>query len=233
MQSIALLQVRTDSSRLPGKCFLEIDSKSLIDRCLENLINLNEVYEEIAVLTTDRAIDDLIVDKCIVKGVKVFRGAVDDVLGRFAESLSELDVGEVEWVSRLTGDNPFVLDSLHSQIMQGIRARSEGVNKPTFFTSRNFGIAKGLEIEIFNLAALRVANSNAKTEYEREHVTPFMYHSESIETIEILVDNPRRYAKQNGFTIDTLADWQSANYIAKDFRNLSDKLSKELTWKFR
>ena len=232
MKTAAILQIRTDSTRLPGKAFLDVSGKTLIERCIDNLQTLNQIYDKVAVVTTNRNIDDGIVSKCREYRMSVYRGSVENVLDRYAQTLENIEFKDIVWVSRLTGDNPFVVQSLHSQILEAIKSMFVDHDVPRIISTRKKGIAKGLDVEIFNLACLKYAACNAVSRYDLEHVTPFMYKSSDIITVGVEILQPDIYFQTKGFTIDNLDDWNEACRLAPSFQVINESIERVLQWKF-
>lgn len=80
----ALLTVRSDSSRLPNKAFLKLgkDQKSCL-RFLIDRVKKSKNIDKIIVCTTDRQIDDKIVEIALDAKVLFFRGSLEDKLERW------------------------------------------------------------------------------------------------------------------------------------------------------
>ena len=99
---VAILQARMTSSRLPGKVMKPILGMPMIGRHIERL-NRCDSLDRIVVATSKDASDDGLAAYCEGLGVRVFRGSLDDVLGRFQGAAT---VYGAEHVVRLTADCP-------------------------------------------------------------------------------------------------------------------------------
>src|SRR5262245_52189080 len=102
-QSIVVLQARMGSSRLPGKVLAQIAGRSILAHCIDRLRAAR--VGEVIVATTTRADDEVVAAEASRLGVRVVRGPVDDVLGRFAQAVADWDGA---YVFRATADNPLV-----------------------------------------------------------------------------------------------------------------------------
>jgi spore coat polysaccharide biosynthesis protein SpsF len=82
MKCAVFITVRSDSSRLPHKAFLPILGKPTIEMVILRA-KIVKNADTVVVCTTERAVDDAIVqiaDKC---GVEYYRGSLDDKLDRW------------------------------------------------------------------------------------------------------------------------------------------------------
>ena len=100
-------------------------------------------------------------------GFNVFRGDENDVLGRF---YSASKVHNCNTIVRPIKDCPLIDSSIVDQIINFYKKNkcdyASNVNPPTF--------PDGLDVEVFSVEVLRQANKKARTNFEREHVTPWI-----------------------------------------------------------
>lgn len=232
MKFVALLQVRTESHRLPAKAFLDVHGKSILDRCIDSLLSLRKIYDHVAVLTTINQMDDLIEQKCAEKKISVVRGSEINVIDRFHCAAENLGLDLTSWITRMTGDNPFIIEEQHSQVINFIRKNLISFNSPILASSRYTEQIKGLEFEVFNVRALSVARTHAVTQYDQEHVTPQMYSNPLVQKIDLSFSRTLDGVDKQGFTVDTLQDWYFANLIASNLEAVREKLKGEFSWKF-
>ena len=81
MTTIAIVQARTSSSRLPGKVLMPIQGVPLILFQLERLRQCNHIDRLILAASKDR--DDSLAYQVANAGFTTFRGELNDVLARF------------------------------------------------------------------------------------------------------------------------------------------------------
>jgi spore coat polysaccharide biosynthesis protein SpsF len=166
-RTIAVLQARTSSSRLPGKVLCELAGKPMIVRQIER-IRRARLLDGLVVATSADASDDELARVIVAEGIAVFRGSLDDVLGRFVGALAQYPA---EHVVRLTGDcplaDPDVIDGVIAHHLAGAADISGNQNQPTF--------PDGLDVEIVRADCLREAATEATLKLEREHATQFFY----------------------------------------------------------
>ncbi|MGB2601415.1 MAG: glycosyltransferase family protein [Candidatus Omnitrophota bacterium] len=166
----AIVQARTSSTRLPGKVLKELPLGSGIT-VLEQVIRRlkrSKKLNTIVIATTTDAQDDAIVEVVRKENVVLFRGSRDDVLSRFYLAAKEngLDV-----VVRITSDcpcmDPDVLDMVISTHLENKGDYTSNTLKRTY--------PRGLDVEVLNFDVLEGAYENAEHDFEKEHVTSYIY----------------------------------------------------------
>ena len=194
---LAILQARMSSSRLPGKVMLPILGRPMIGLQIERLRRARGLTG-LMVATSREPEDDVIARYCGELGVDCHRGSLEDVLGRFIGALDA--AGAPKTFLRLTADCPLADWTLVDRSI----AEHAAAGADLTFTTQNWTFPKGLDVEVCQSAALRVADQAAVDPYEREHVTPYIYrHPERFRTHGITRDPPLRYR----WTVDTPEDF--------------------------
>ena len=102
MKRVAILQARTNSSRLPGKVLLPINGIPLVVLAAQRASNTGI---EVVVATSTETTDDALADLLSLHGIKYYRGSLDNTLDRIVSALSKYDDSCL--VFRLTADNIF------------------------------------------------------------------------------------------------------------------------------
>ncbi len=164
MRTVAIIQARMDSQRLPGKALMKIGDRTI----LEWVIHRTRMVKGVDAVTvaTSRLTSDLpIIREAMRLGVEGWAGSPDDVLSRFKGYADKL---EATHVLRVTADCPLLCPELNSLILSGLKGSE------CWYASMPTGGSNGLVQEAFTVEALRAANENATTDYEREHVVPWM-----------------------------------------------------------
>ena len=94
---------------------------------------------------------------------------------------------------------------------------ASNVNPPTF--------PDGLDVEVFSVEVLRQANKKAKTNFEREHVTPWIRGNKELSVLNF--ENNVNYSN-NRWTVDQNEDLILVSNILKEFENNLDFGWKEI-----
>ncbi|PHY13901.1 flagellin modification protein FlmC [Caulobacter sp. B11] len=157
------------SRRLPGKVLADLEGAPMILRQIERLRRAPSLGA-IVVATSIEASDEPLAHCLAAAGVPVHRGALDDVLGRFADTLEHF--GPAKTVVRLTADCPLA-DPEVIEATLALHRRTGADYASSTAAGRTF--AKGLDVEVMTAASLLTAAAEATEAYDREHVTPFIY----------------------------------------------------------
>jgi spore coat polysaccharide biosynthesis protein SpsF len=202
-KTVAIIQARTGSTRLPAKTLRILYDRPLLGHVIER-VAASRLVGEIVVATSADAADDPIEDLASRMGIGIFRGSETDVLARYhgAASACGADV-----VVRVTADDPFkdpeIIDHAVSLLASGRFDYCSNTIIPTF--------PEGIDIEVFTFEALDKAHSEAVLNSEREHVTPYIWkHPERFS-----IHNFKNDEDLSGlrWTIDYQADFEFAQAV--------------------
>ncbi|MDC0580890.1 aminotransferase class III-fold pyridoxal phosphate-dependent enzyme [Amylibacter sp.] len=166
MKIVAIIQARMGSTRLPGKVLKRLAGKTVIEVLLTRL-GRSELIDEICVATSSSSKDDILCAEVKRLGYVFVRGSETDVLGRFwcATSSTSADI-----IVRITGDCPVIDPSLVDKAIELFLNSNvdyvSNIDPPTF--------PDGLDVEVFTKDALAAAQLGAVSNFDREHVTPFI-----------------------------------------------------------
>ena len=103
-QNIAIVQARIGSSRLPGKMFKKLGRYYLIEWVIMRLKKSKKINKIILATTTNKA-DKKFINICKKFQITFFSGSVNDVLGRFYDSVKKTNNANI---IRVCADNPFI-----------------------------------------------------------------------------------------------------------------------------
>jgi spore coat polysaccharide biosynthesis protein SpsF len=164
LRTVAIVQARMGSSRLPGKSLMPVAGQPMLFHVLQRL-GASRKLDDIVVATSNVPRDQVIVDLAREAGVETFSGSETDVLDRYYGAAKAFGAGIVV---RVTGDcpliDPVIVDEVVSLLLES--------SKDYCVTS---GFPRGLDTEAFLFSALERAWREARRDYEREHVTPYIY----------------------------------------------------------
>lgn len=194
---LAVLQARMSSSRLPGKVMRPVLGAPMIERQLERLRPC-ETFDRLVAATSLDPSDDPLARHLESLGTPVFRGALDDVLGRFAAAARAH--GPAAHVVRLTADCPLADASVIDACVRLHLATRADYTSNTL--QRTF--PDGLDVEVMTFAALQAAAAEATDPYEREHVTPYLYRRP--ERFRLAQLTQSRDLSDRRWTVDTAED---------------------------
>lgn len=166
MKSIAVLQARTSSSRLPAKVLLPINGIPLAVLAAKRAANTGR---DVVVATSSLASDDALAEVVEAHGIICFRGSLENPLERIVHALREYSDDVV--VFRLTADNVFPDGKLLDEIEV---AFVHGKHEYLCCTGAEAGLPYGVSVEVTRLGHLRWALCNAVDALDTEHVTPMI-----------------------------------------------------------
>lgn len=192
------IQARMSSSRFPGKVLAPVNGKPMILRVIECV--RREFNENSIIVTTSNEIsDDPLALYVRSIGIKVFRGSLENVFGRFQACLQE---NSCDWFFRISADSPL----LNSKILKIMTLYvNENLDLITNVQKRTF--PHGHSVELLNAKSFSKIDSNRLTNSDREHVTKFYYaHADEYKILN-LENIDAGYSKLN-FVVDTFGDLQ-------------------------
>jgi spore coat polysaccharide biosynthesis protein SpsF len=166
MRTVAIIQARMGSTRLPGKVMHDLCGDTMLARGIER-IRAASSLAHVVIATTTNTEDDVIVREARRLGVQVFRGSSDDVLARYhgAAHASSADA-----IVRVTSDcpliDPGVVDRVVAKLTNEIDYASNTHDIQTF--------PRGLDCEVFHRDTLDRMARMATSRAAREHVTVFV-----------------------------------------------------------
>ena len=161
MRTLVVVQSRLSSSRLPGKAALTLAGRPAVVLCAQRA---GRAGQPVLVATSTEPEDDVVAAELAAWGIECYRGSLDDPLERFTHATAHLDDADV--VVRLTADN-VVPDADFVAEVVGALGDDGYVRVAT-------GMPYGLSAEAFRVALLRQAHREARSQHDREHVTPWI-----------------------------------------------------------
>lgn len=167
MKTVALIQARMTSSRLPGKVLQDIGGCPMLLRVVDRAKQAKTI-DIVAVITSTHESDDAIEQCCNENGIQVFRGNLDDVLDRYYQAAIHF---HADAIVRITADCP-LLDPAISDLV--VEAFKNG-NYDYVSNAIECTYPDGLDTEVFHFDALKRAWQSADLKSEREHVTAYIY----------------------------------------------------------
>lgn len=165
-KTIAIIQARMGSTRLPGKVMRDLAGKPVIAWVVEAAQRAQGV-DKVVVATSNLEADERIVRWCDTNRIEVFRGSETDVLDRFYQCATKFN-GRV--LIRLTADCPFLDYNVISDVVRLRKITNadycSNIDPPTY--------PDGLDVECFTYSALATAHSEATRPSDRDCVPQYI-----------------------------------------------------------
>ena len=175
MKTVAVIQARMGSSRLPGKVLKPILGRPMLGHIVRR-VRAVPLIDEVVVAVPDDNANEALRQFCRREGIEVFAGSEHDVLDRFYKAA--LAYGG-QTVLRITADCPLVDPALISRLINAYRstgyqyfAVAAGADAGRLQSGR---FPDGLDAECFCFEVLEQAWQEATDPRDREHVTRFIW----------------------------------------------------------
>jgi spore coat polysaccharide biosynthesis protein SpsF len=161
--TLAVLQARMSSSRLPGKVMKFINGKPMIFYQINRILQSEKVDDLIVATSIDKS-DDSLVEYLIEQNIKVYRGDLLNVFSRFCEIER---IKKPSAIIRLTADCPFTMPQLIDQMVDVFYKEEVDYLSNTL----QLTYPDGVDIEIIKNGVLEKLGSLQLSDLEKEHVT--------------------------------------------------------------
>ncbi|MCX7920742.1 MAG: glycosyltransferase family protein [Clostridia bacterium] len=200
MRTVAIIQARMSSSRLPGKVMLPLRNNERVIDSVYNRIGKSKLIDEVVIATSVDDSDNEIQEYGQKKGYSITRGSLDDVLGRFYHAAKQY---EADTVVRITADCPLVDYMLNDELIQFFRE-----NDLDYAGIKHGSTALGIPTEVCSFSALERAYNIAVPPH-REHVTTFMYNNPDLfKCSRVDVSGEYSDSRHYRLTLDTKEDYE-------------------------
>ena len=215
--TVAILQARMSSSRLPGKVMMPINGEPMIYRQIERIRQASTIDEIVVATSTDPS-DDSLAEFMLEKGIEVFRGSLDDVLSRFSEIQKDKYATAI---IRLTGDCPLIMPEL----IDAMVAKFYEANVDYLSNTLEPRYPDGLDVEVIKPSVFGKLEEFNLSWAEKEHVTLGIYSRPLIFTLENFYGEED--LSQRRWTVDYLEDLVFVRKVFSEF------LGRESTFTFK
>lgn len=202
------------STRLPGKVALPLRGDTVLGTVIDRLKNYKK---NIIIATTDNGTESRIIEICKSKEVFFYKGSEGDVLSRYYHAAIYFGLKPADQIIRVTSDCPLIDPDL---LQKCISMHDTGVFD--YVSNRlNRTVPVGLDVEVLSFDLLGYVYRKAKLPVEREHVTPFIYHT-NIKRFNIGSCEENENNSNFRLTVDEYEDYIVVQNIYKYFSNRAD-----------
>lgn len=167
IRNLAVIQVRTDSKRLPRKALLPLAGIPMIGFMIKRLES-SKLIDKIIVATTKSNPDDQLCAYLSSIGTDFFRGSTNDVLERVFYAAKGF---EPKTVIRLTGDCPLIDTKIIDQLI------TKYYKNNADYANLDLSFAEGLDAEVIDFKVLKVCHHEARLISQREHITQYIHNN--------------------------------------------------------
>jgi spore coat polysaccharide biosynthesis protein SpsF len=200
----AVILCRLDSSRLPGKAFLEVGGLTLLEHVLAFCRKIDGI-DTIALATSDRAVDDPLSNFSKMNDITCIRGSLDNVAERFLFAMETLDL---DAAIRINGDSPLINARLISYCIQRFKVKNFDLvsNVP----GRTYPY--GMSVEVVGRDAMVRAVTRINDPEHKEHVTKYFYDNPDKFNISIVTSGKPHFSEIQ-LAVDTREDFDRFVWI--------------------
>lgn len=209
MKVVCIIQARMGSTRLPGKVLKKICEKTVLEHGIDRLRRAKNI-DQIVIATTKCEEDDAIVNEAKRLNIAYYRGSEENVLSRYYYAAKE---NNADIIVRITSDCPLMDYEVTEKIVQYYIDNSREYDYVSNTINRTY--PRGLDTEVFAFKALKKAFYEAKSESEKEHVTPYIWNNPNLFKL-MQYTNAIDYSDLR-WTLDTKEDFE---LIEKIYMNL-------------
>ncbi|MDA9085119.1 glycosyltransferase family protein [Candidatus Pelagibacter sp.] len=210
---LIIIQARIGSSRLPGKVLKKILGKPILWHIVNRLSSIKN--KKIVVATSKSLKDKKIINFCKKNELDYFVGSEKNVLDRFYKAAIKFKASNIV---RITGDCPLIDAKIIKRLINFYFSKKfDHVGVTTGAGVNKIKINKfpdGLDAECFSFLALKKAWSCAKTNIDKEHVTPYIWKRNKKFKIGIL--KAKNNYSEFRWTLDNRDDFDLINIIYKN-----------------
>ena len=165
-----IIQARVNSVRFPYKILVNIYGKSVLSHCIDRVSRMKTI-NNIIVAIPDTFQNDIleydISNNKFTKPVYIFRGDEYDVLDRYYKAATNY---ESDIIVRITSDCPLIDAGVSDSVVTGYLNNECDM----CFNSKPRTYPLGLDTQVIDYDLLKFVWKNASTQYDREHVVPFI-----------------------------------------------------------
>lgn len=212
----AIIEARSNSSRLPNKILLKINNKTILEHLIARLKkshNLNEII----IATTNNKCDDTIEIIAKKNKVKFFRGDEKNVLKRVLDAAKKF---KVDIIVRVTSDCPLVDINLVDQYINIFNSNKVDI----VGNAKVRSYPDGMDIEVINSKSLLKSYKFATNNYLREHICLTIYKEKKFFKVLNMLAPPNQFFPNLCLTLDEKKDF----ILIKKIFQYSAKVKKEL-----
>ncbi len=209
MKTVATIEARMTSSRLPGKVLMSASEKPMLLHLVDRLKTVPSL-DDIVIATTINPADNAIVDFAREHSINFYRGSENDVMSRVIESAEKY---KADVIVEITGDCPIIDPQIIEQTIQMFK-----VHNADYVSNAHIrGYPIGMDTQVFLTETLKKSAAMTNDLLDREHVTLHIRNNPQIFSHIHLVPPPELYWPDLGLTLDELSDFELLKIIIEYF----------------
>jgi spore coat polysaccharide biosynthesis protein SpsF (cytidylyltransferase family) len=214
--TVAIIQARTSSKRLPNKVMKKVNNQPLISY-VYNRVKKSKKITKIVIACSKLRSDDQLVKFCKLKKYNFYRGSLNNVLERYVRVSKRHNL---KYFVRITGDSPCIDPFIIDKAIQIFKTKK--CDLVTNVHPRSYPI--GISVEVINSKIIIDIEKNKNiSKKNKEHLTSYFYKNKKEYKI-INFKNKKNYSKYN-LAIDRLSHLKKIKPVLQHEKFLT------FTWK--
>lgn len=213
-KTLAIIQARMGSKRLPGKMMLEIAGEPLL-KLIFDRVKRSKKVDKIILATSINDENDVLEKLAMKESIECYRGSEDDVLDRFYQ-VTQREKG-FRLIVRVCGDNPLI-DPLEIDRLVRFHQRGQYHYSFNHIPYDDNGYPDGVGAEILSRDKLKYIWERANQAHQREHCLDYIWDNMSQFKVGIL--KARKSIRRPHIKLD-VDTWEDLAFL----RSLLDHLS--------
>jgi len=162
---VAIVSARMASARFPGKAMVPLAGRPLIQVLLERIAMVPDL-DSVALATSTRPENRVLVDVARTLGIPAFQGEEDDVLKRYMDCARNMDA---DHIVRVTGDNPLTdLETIDHLVELHLEAGADYTYVP------GDALLMGILPEVISRSALERSWARGEAKHRSELITLYI-----------------------------------------------------------
>jgi spore coat polysaccharide biosynthesis protein SpsF len=221
MNTVAVIQARLGSTRLPGKVLQQIGAQTMLEHVVHR-VSLANCVDQIVIATTDQPGDKPLIQFCEKQNWHWHAGSESDVLSRF---VGAANAHHASRIIRITSDCPLIEPTLIDQVADLVPHAGGAEYGCNFYPIRRY--PRGLDCEVFTQQTLNRLDETATDSAAREHVTLGAYRNQGMFSIASV--QAKSDWSDLRWTVDTAEDLELVREI---YHHFQEKLGQtDFDWK--
>lgn len=202
MKTVATIEARMTSSRLPGKVLLPVGNKPILQVLVERLKKAKSI-DEIVLATTTNETDHPLEEFAKTQGIACYRGSEDDVLERVVLAAKSV---QADVICEVTGDCPLIDPVIVDKVVTQFNQQSEFAWASNSSKKRSYPL--GMDVHVFGFQTLSQVLELTNEPLDHEHVTRYFYSNPDLYPLLGVLAEPKETWPELSLTLDEPGDYE-------------------------
>ena len=209
MKTVATIEARMTSSRLPGKVLMRAAGKPMLEHLVNRLKKVQSLNDIVLAITTNKA-DDKLEEFAERMNINCYRGSEIDVMRRV---ICAAEFADADTIVEITGDCPIIDPQLVEQCISIF-----GANQVDYVSNNNIrSYPDGMDTQVYKLSTLKKSAGMTEDQLDHEHVTLHIRNNPEFFSKINILSPPETHWPNLGLTLDEPRDYELLKKIIEYF----------------